>query len=143
MPGEFHGQRSPANYSPWGHKESDTTERLTHTHTHTHARARAHTHTHTHTHTHINPEGWDGEGNGRELPKGGDICIPMADACSGLTTTKFYKAIILQLKKLINFLKIKSLLPRVKEESWLFLIQNVGLKLNIQKTKPMASSPIT
>ena len=22
-------------YSPWGHKESDTTERLTHTHTHT------------------------------------------------------------------------------------------------------------
>ena len=23
-------------YSPWGHKESDTTERLTHTHTHTH-----------------------------------------------------------------------------------------------------------
>ena len=28
-------------YSPWGHKESDTTE---------YARARAHTHTHTHTH---------------------------------------------------------------------------------------------
>ena len=24
------------SYSPWGHKESDTTERLTHTHTHTH-----------------------------------------------------------------------------------------------------------
>ena len=23
-------------YSPWGRKESDTTERLTHTHTHTH-----------------------------------------------------------------------------------------------------------
>ena len=23
-------------YSPWGHKEWDTTERLTHTHTHTH-----------------------------------------------------------------------------------------------------------
>ena len=40
---------------------------------------------------------------------------------------------------------MKSLLPRVKEESWLFLflIQNVGLKLNIQKTKSMASSPIT
>jgi hypothetical protein len=28
-----HGQRSLANYSPWGHKESDMTERLTHTHT--------------------------------------------------------------------------------------------------------------
>ena len=27
-PGEFHGQRSLMGYSPWGHKESDTTERL-------------------------------------------------------------------------------------------------------------------
>ena len=27
---------SLAAYSPWGHKESDTTEQLTHTHTHTH-----------------------------------------------------------------------------------------------------------
>ena len=32
LPGEFHGQRSQAGYSPWGHKESDTTKRLnTHT----------------------------------------------------------------------------------------------------------------
>ena len=29
LPGEFHGLRSLAGYSPWGHKESDTTERLT------------------------------------------------------------------------------------------------------------------
>ena len=29
LPGEFHGQRRLAGYSPWGHKESDTTERLT------------------------------------------------------------------------------------------------------------------
>ena len=28
LPGEFHGQRSPAGCSPWGHKESDTTEGL-------------------------------------------------------------------------------------------------------------------
>ena len=28
MPGKFHGQRSLVGYSPWGHKESDTTERL-------------------------------------------------------------------------------------------------------------------
>ena len=34
--GESHGQRSLVGYSPWGRKESDTTERLTHTHTHTH-----------------------------------------------------------------------------------------------------------
>ena len=26
LPGKFHGQRSLAGYSPWGHKESDTTE---------------------------------------------------------------------------------------------------------------------
>ena len=30
QPGEFHGQRNLAGYSPWGHKGSDTTERLTH-----------------------------------------------------------------------------------------------------------------
>ena len=29
----------------------------------------------------INLEEWDGEGDGRELQKGGDICIPMADLC--------------------------------------------------------------
>ena len=26
LPGKFHGQRSLVGYSPWGHKESDTTE---------------------------------------------------------------------------------------------------------------------
>ena len=29
LPGEFHGQRSLVDYSPWGLRESDTTERLT------------------------------------------------------------------------------------------------------------------
>ena len=29
----------------------------------------------------INLEGWDGVGDGREVPKGGDICIPTADSC--------------------------------------------------------------
>ena len=28
LSGEFHGQRSLAGYSPWGRRESDTTERL-------------------------------------------------------------------------------------------------------------------
>ena len=37
-----HGQRNLAGYSPWGCKESDTTE-----HVCQHACARAHTHTHT------------------------------------------------------------------------------------------------
>ena len=31
LPGESHGQRNLAGYSPGGHKESDTTERLIHT----------------------------------------------------------------------------------------------------------------
>ena len=33
----------------------------------------------------INLEGWDGEREGREVQKGGNICIPMADSCRGLT----------------------------------------------------------
>jgi len=32
-PGKFHGQRSLGGCSPWGCKESDTTERLSTTHT--------------------------------------------------------------------------------------------------------------
>ena len=28
----------------------------------------------------INLEGWEGESDGREVQKGGDICIPMADS---------------------------------------------------------------
>ena len=43
LPGEFHGQRSLVSYSPWSHKELDTTERHSYTHTY------IHTHTHTHT----------------------------------------------------------------------------------------------
>ena len=36
LPGESHGQRSLAVYSPWSRKELDMTKQLTHTHTHTH-----------------------------------------------------------------------------------------------------------
>ena len=32
-----------------------------------------------------NLEGWDGEGDGREVQKEGDICMPMADSYWGLT----------------------------------------------------------
>ena len=28
-----------------------------------------------------NLEGWDGEGSGKEIQEGGDICTPMADSC--------------------------------------------------------------
>ena len=44
LPGESHEQRSLVGYSPWSHRESDTTE-------HAFVHARFHTHTHTHTHT--------------------------------------------------------------------------------------------
>ena len=29
----------------------------------------------------INLVGWDGEGDGREVQRGGDICIPVAESC--------------------------------------------------------------
>ena len=32
LAGEFHGQQSPAGYSPWGNKESDTTVTFTFIH---------------------------------------------------------------------------------------------------------------
>ena len=31
LPGESHGQRNLAGYNPWGRKELDMTEQLTHT----------------------------------------------------------------------------------------------------------------
>ena len=34
--GKSHGDRSLVGYSPWCHRELDTTEQLTHTHTHIH-----------------------------------------------------------------------------------------------------------
>ena len=36
----------------------------------------------------INLEGWDGEGDGREVQKGRDVCILVADSCWGLTENK-------------------------------------------------------
>ena len=34
LPRESHGRRSLAGYSPWSHKESDTTKETEHAHTH-------------------------------------------------------------------------------------------------------------
>ena len=34
LPGEFHGQRSLSDCSPWGHKEADTTEETEQAHMH-------------------------------------------------------------------------------------------------------------
>ena len=55
--GKSDGQRSLEGYSPWGHKESGTTEQLS-----------AHTHTHTHTHREaINEEDLKVPGQGHSL----------------------------------------------------------------------------
>ena len=32
LPGKSHGEKALVGYGPWGHKESVTTEQLTHTH---------------------------------------------------------------------------------------------------------------
>ena len=37
LPGESHKQRRPVGYSPWSHKESDTTETTYHACMHTHS----------------------------------------------------------------------------------------------------------
>ena len=43
-----------------------------------------------------NLEGWDGEGGGREVQEGGDMCLPMADSGWWMQTpTQYCKAIIL------------------------------------------------
>ena len=80
MAGEAHAQRSLAGYSPWGHKESDTTE---------------HTHTHTHTHTSVSrPVRWRvvrsaaqlGAGSRWCLGSDGEVCCErtLGCGCSGL-----------------------------------------------------------
>ena len=35
----------------------------------------------------INLEGWDGEGDGKEVQEGGDVCVAVADSCGCLSET--------------------------------------------------------
>ena len=53
LPGDSHGQRSLAGYSPWGGKESDTTEETEESDMTEENEHKQSTHTHTHTHTHL------------------------------------------------------------------------------------------
>ena len=75
--------------------------------------------------------GWGG------VQKGGDICIPMANSRLpgeiSITSDMPDDTTLMAESE-----ELKSLLMKVKEKS-----EKVGLKLNIQKTKIMASSPIT
>ena len=69
----------PWTEEPWGRKELDTTEQLTHTHT------RTHTHSHTHSHTHYNvcnSEALHGlPGGGLGSPCGGDPVLTAGQVC--------------------------------------------------------------
>ena len=51
-----------------------------------------------------NLEGWDGVEDGREVPEGGDICIPLTDSCWCLSgTSQYCKANIFQpIKKVLK-----------------------------------------
>ena len=77
LPRESHGQRNLVGYTPWGHKELDTTE---HTCTYTH--------THTHTHTSLLPY----------LPNGDGMCrhnIRSFWRCNSITHVKGMKQALL------------------------------------------------
>ena len=76
----------------------------------------------------ISLEGWDGEGDGREAQKGGA-------AGRNINNLRYTDDTTLMAE---SEEELKSLMMQVKEES-----EKVGLKLNIQKTKIMASHPIT
>ena len=106
MPGESHGQRSLGAYSFWGHRESDTTEWVTQTHAHIRYKIGsqwkfAEWLSELRPVFHDNLEGWDGVEGGREVPEGGDICLPMNDSCWCMAEINQHcKATIFQCKKL-------------------------------------------
>ena len=170
LPGKSHGWRSLLGYSPWGLKESDTTERL-------------HFHFHSASLTTLKPDYVDhnhltcvlrnlyaGEeatvrtGHGTtdwfKMGQGvhqGWILLPCllnlyAEYIMWNAGLDEWQAGIKTVKRNINNFRytdnttvmaeskgeLKSLLMKVKEES-----EKAGLKLNIQKTKIMASSPMT
>ena len=61
----------------------------------------------------INLEGWDGEGGGKEVQKGKDICIPMADSCLGLTENS--KILQSNYPSIKNKLKIRKYALKISE----------------------------
>ena len=131
LPGKSHARRSLVGCSPWGHKESDTNERL---------------------HFHFSLS-CIGEGNGNPLqcsclenPRDGGAWwaaiygvaqsqTRLKRLSSSSSSSRYADDTTLMAK---SEEELKSLLMKVKEES-----EKVGLKLNIQKTKIMASGPIT
>ena len=125
LPGKSHGRRSLVGCSPWGHKESDTIEQL-----HFHALEKEMA-------THSSVLAWRISGM-REpggLPFMGRTESDTTDVTCSSSSSRYADdtTFVAESKK-----ELKSLLMKVKEET-----EKVGLKLNIQKTKIMASGPIT
>ena len=128
LPGKSHGWRSLVGCSPWGHCESDTTEWLC---------------------FHFSLS-YVGEGNGNPLqysclenPRdGGAWWAAIYGVAQSRTRLKWLSSSSRYADDTTLMAEreeeLKSLLMKVKEES-----EKLGLKLNIQKTKIMASGPIT
>ena len=108
LPGKSHGLRSLVGYSPWGHKESDTTEQLT-------------VWVEVSKCVHMRNTGLEEAQAGIKI------------AGRNINNLRYDSTLIAESEE-----ELKSLLIKVREEN-----EKVGLKLNIQKTKIMASGPIT
>ena len=94
----------------------------------------------------INLEGWDGAGDGREFQKGGDICIPMADSCWGLTeNNKILQSNYPSIKKINKLEKYWYSYPHFKENreetAWSALRQ-VNSPAGISNFKSSVTCPI-
>ena len=70
----------------------------------------------------INLEGWDGEGDGREFQKGGDICIPMQpQVYMSMLDRKQQNCV----KRLFFNKKINKNYTQITFKTMLYLISNV------------------
>ena len=110
LPGKSHGLRILVGYSPWGRKESDTTEQL-------------HFLSLSNAKNIIRNAGLEEAQTGIKIAGRNINNLRCADDTTLTAESEE---------------ELKSLLMKVKEES-----EKVGLKLNIQKSKIMASGPIT
>ena len=111
LPGESHGQRSLVGYSPWGRKESDTTEWL-HPLTHSY-----YTHVHTYMHVHVH---------------GCMTLQNMPDATVNQWTTRHNTNV-----QFLQLVKRHNLLKNVKKRLWVFLVSWVSWRPVLRNSSPL------
>ena len=93
------------------------------------------------------PKRWEREGDGREVRKGKDICIPMADSCGGLTeNNKILKSNYPSIKKINKNLKRSRYFKRL--DMYLYQFSSVAQSCPIlcdphgpKYTRPPGPSP--